>query len=34
MVLGALGGMNNADFGKKIVNYNIGLDVFIIFKKL
>ena len=28
MVLGVLGCMNNADFEKKIVNYNIVLNVF------
>ena len=33
MVLGALGYMNNADFGK-LVNDNIVLDVFIICQKL
>ena len=30
MVLDALGYMNNAEFGKKIVNDNIVLDMFII----
>ena len=35
MVLGALGCMNNADFEeKKLVNYNIVLDMFIICQKL
>ena len=35
MLLGVLGYMNNVDFlGKKIVNNNIVLDVFIICQKL
>ena len=34
MVVGALGRMNNMDFEKKKVNYNIVLDVFIICQKL
>jgi hypothetical protein len=34
VVLGALGCINNADFGKKIVNDNIVLDEIIMCQKL
>ena len=34
MVLGALGCVNNAGYGKKIVNDNIMLDVFIMCQKI